>query len=583
MQELPFPLNHYLRAITEAYGSVASSTFGYYIEGSNTPITLPEAQQALLDKIAQLISEQPARGRVLLYGDQLGNLAYKLSEFSLITLLSPSGQYAAFPDQEVKVSESQLETVSGELADFNSSVRYDWIIIPRTINYSDLLFLTQVSLNLLTPRGCLLWVGELLKDNSTYRYSALPFTDTFENLAERLGFELFHKEEMTHEVLPGVIEIQRLLLSNKEQCAGSSTDDLIRAENSIAQLKESFASGQSGCFLYVLSKAHEVRTATQSLMYLSSGSFPPAEYAHIFQSSFNQPFNEKVWRWKYQSGKGIGLIATVAGSLVGHYGGVPRQIEFFGEPALALQICDVMVLPEQRRKYGKDSLFFKLAATFLEREIGNSVVHLLGFGFPNLKAMRMATRLGLYEKTDDFVEIHYPSDTSLKVAENPIIIKLDPDNSQHTQTVDRLWASMRNALTDSVIGLRDFNYISYRYLEHPIGDYHCLLVQPFDESDPVALVVVKEFEGALLLMDIVADPVHFPRAIEMIIIHCAEQFPHQILRCRITGGWHELVMIEGATLNHIGIEIPCHSWTKGPSASTLRGKWWLTAGDMDFI
>jgi hypothetical protein len=32
----------------------------------------------------------------------------------------------------------------------------------------------------------------------------------------------------------------------------------------------------------------------------------------------------------------------------------------------------------------------------------------------------------------------------------------------------------------------------------------------------------------------------------------------------------------------LGIEIPCNSWNPGPPAELLYGKWWLTAGDMDF-
>jgi hypothetical protein len=37
------------------------------------------------------------------------------------------------------------------------------------------------------------------------------------------------------------------------------------------------------------------------------------------------------------------------------------------------------------------------------------------------------------------------------------------------------------------------------------------------------------------------------------------------------------------SVHDLGIEIPCNSWNPGPAADLLYGKWWLTAGDMDFM
>jgi hypothetical protein len=72
-------------------------------------------------------------------------------------------------------------------------------------------------------------------------------------------------------------------------------------------------------------------------------------------------------------------------------GCAPRKIQYFGESSVAIQVCDVMVLPQVQLFYCRGSLFFKTAATFLEREIGNTVSHLLG----------------LYEKTEDLIELVY--------------------------------------------------------------------------------------------------------------------------------------------------------------------------------
>ena len=163
-----------------------------------------------------------------------------------------------------------------------------------------------------------------------------------------------------------------------------------------------------------------------------------------------------------------------------------------------------MVLPEIRRQYGKNSLFFKTAATFLEREIGNTVNHLLGFGFPNQKAMNIALRLGLYEKTDEFLELIYP--LNQEAATFPFHLSpIDISCSRHQQEIDYLWQSMKQETITGIIGDRHWNYIKYRYFDHPFAHtdlYRCIFLN--DETEkPVAAVFLKEHESRLLVMDLI--------------------------------------------------------------------------------
>ena len=48
-----------------------------------------------------------------------------------------------------------------------------------------------------------------------------------------------------------------------------------------------------------------------------------------------------------------------------------------------------------------------MTATLFEREIGYTVKHVLGFGFPNQPVMNTARRLGLYGKVDDFLALAF--------------------------------------------------------------------------------------------------------------------------------------------------------------------------------
>ena len=242
-----------------------------------------------------------------------------------------------------------------------------------------------------------------------------------------------------------------------------------------------------------------------------------------------------------------------------------------------------MVMPEQRTRYGNGSLFFKVAATFLEREIGNTVDHLLGFGFPNKKTMRLAIRLGLYEKTDDFVELRLPmvSGEQQRFSFAPY----DAQDPQQQEQLERLWGRMREDFATGIIGIRDQVYLDYRYTQHPHRDSYTIERLQDSQGETVALLVSKLSGEARLLLDVIC-----PRAqLSSVLAGCTEAFaaksenepPRQLLFW-VTQAWLSELMIPGATVHDLGIEIPCNSWNPGPAASKLYGKWWLTAGDMDF-
>ena len=246
----------------------------------------------------------------------------------------------------------------------------------------------------------------------------------------------------------------------------------------------------------------------------------------------------------------------------------------------AIQVCDVMVLPEVRLQYGKNSLFFKTAATFLEREIGNTVGHLLGFGFPNKKAMNIALRLGLYEKTDDFSEFIFPiADTKSSVEYK--LLDIDSKNPAHQSAIDRLWGSMSPAFENGIIGVRNWEYVKYRYFDHPrgiSGEFKRLFLSDA-HGDICAAFFLKEHDQYNLIMDIICP---FKDITQYILKLCL-LLNEVRLKIWITKGWSKTLEVAGIIENDLGIEIPSNYWNPGPSSEILYGAWWLTAGDMDFM
>ena len=115
----------------------------------------------------------------------------------------------------------------------------------------------------------------------------------------------------------------------------------------------------------------------------------------LFAATFGHEMSDAHWRWKYGGGRGAAVGVWENRRLSAHDGGVARDILFFGEPQSAAQSCDVMVAPSGRATLSRQGPLFLAAATYLENQLGYGNPHLLGVGFPNLRAWKAPARLGL--------------------------------------------------------------------------------------------------------------------------------------------------------------------------------------------
>lgn len=159
----------------------------------------------------------------------------------------------------------------------------------------------------------------------------------------------------------------------------------------------------------------------------------------------------------------------------------------------------------------KNGPFQLAAATFLEYQIGYGKPHLLGFGFPESKALKLATRLGLYAQVDQMVALHWPPAArrwSPRVYARPV-------TPNEAGIVNTLWEDMAAAFQNSIIGVRDWAFIAHRYLAHPTVSYQLLLVRHRWRHQPLAVVILRDRpqEEAVELVDMIATPEHFSIAV----------------------------------------------------------------------
>jgi len=580
-RHLSFPLNVYAQTLALASGEPPEFLhFGVYYAQERSHLSYAAAQRRAQDQLQALML--PPSARVLEIGCGAGTFARDLAaqgyDVTALTDIEEEWRTAsALPEQKA------LCVLQG-LEDYVPPARFDILLLQQSAQYYDPLLLLSRANAWLVDGGQLLIADEFLLDDSVIRPEPRPLLSNFLRLAERCGFRVERQRELGRQVAPGLLQFAQLL-QTQQQALGELLSlpgaALGALHGQLLVLADNYASARLG---YTLLDLRRGPLDASQTVYGNADSFTLEEVLPLFERSFEVPFSAAVWEWKYGNGRGRAVSARQEGELIAHYGGAPRDILFFGNCARAIQICDVMVMPEHRSFVSRDTLFFKTAATFLEQQIGNCAEHLLGFGFPNIRVLRMACRLGLYDVTDSFIEIHYPR--TVRAADEPDLqvqpFALDAESAR--DAVASCWKQMAEDLRGGIVGVRDLDYLRYRYCSHPQwaeGGYECVALTGEGSPAPVAIVVLKRLGQERLLMDIIGAVADYPAALEAVRGTLAGG--NIGLHCRITRAHAPAVTLPGSDWRDLEIEIPCNIWTRGPDAASLAGAWWLTAGDMDFL
>ncbi len=584
-------LNFLSRILEIEFGESRLQHYGLFDDSRDSQSVgaaqLLPAQHNFAAKLKELVEQSGPDSKVLIVGETLLPLSkalaqanYSVNWIGSKTLLDKG--FEALPN---------LRYAGDDFVASTEPKTVDVLVHEGSIRYLDQLALLSKSRDMLAGAGRLIVFSEFLIDDSQIKHSLLPNLSSFDQLSRRLGFRQLENLNLSSSAIRTLALVRPLIAKH-----GSAllSEGIVDADSCKAMSKEfdgmqeEFARGRRGFNLIVLCRDGSAANEWVDAEFGDMQSFQPMDVAELFEKSFNVSFDEQLWNWKYGLGDGKCVVARLQknGPIVAHYGGAPRNISYFGEPAMAIQPCDVMVHPSIRKQYGKGSLFFEVAATFLEREIGNTVNHLLGFGFPNQKTMNISKRLGLYEKTDDFIEIVYPSASKEAQQGQHQIEEYNADDEASVEVLNRLWASMCEEYAQGIIGIRDADYIRYRYIRHPFSktnQYRCVMISSITSQDIVAFAVLKDHPDGKLLMDLVCPVAAMKPAITALNQEVSSGEGGETLRVWVTKSGSDKLRTDDAIVNELGIEIPCNSWNPGPSAEVLYGAWWLTAGDMDFV
>lgn len=298
----------------------------------------------------------------------------------------------------------------------------------------------------------------------------------------------------------------------------------------------------------------------------------------LFEASFGHTMPTANLKWKYRDTEKLGVGVWDDKKLIAFYGGIPRAVSYFGKPAMAIQIGDVMVHPSQRGILTRSGPFQIAAATFLELQIGHDCPYLLGFGFPTKKALQLAKKLGLYAEVDSISEIRWPA------APGRRILKTFARTASHENAAvaDALWLQMKQVLAGSIVGVRNWAFLHDRYIMHPEQLYTVLVVRRRFTRIVLGIVVLRDRkEQGVELVDFVAAPENFPELLETSRLYARKLGRAEVFTW-ITTSHVDTLMSPDGMVQRLDMVIPTNIWSAGPAVKKIQAHWWLMAGDTDF-
>ncbi len=302
------------------------------------------------------------------------------------------------------------------------------------------------------------------------------------------------------------------------------------------------------------------------------------EVAQLFERCFGFPLSLALWDWKYGAGRGENVLGLSDERVVAHYGATYRRILYCGEMAQAAQIGDVMVDPSDRGVLTRRGPFYLTAATQAELSCATCLV---GFGFPNTRAMRLPQKLGLYAPVDRIVELAWPVRRRPRWKRAGGRIVEPGELARMRKLVDRLWSAMAEALTQSAVGVRDIDWLTHRYADHPVHQYTTLVIRSRFSGRANALAVVKREGERCELLDVIGPAASMPDLIT-VVRHLAACWGCKEVYCWITESHAQWLDHGDPIRRDPDVVVPTSIWVGGPSPDELQGRWWLMGGDTDF-
>ncbi len=319
----------------------------------------------------------------------------------------------------------------------------------------------------------------------------------------------------------------------------------------------------------------------------------------LHKQVFGADVDARWFTWKYEKdsgqGQGQALGTWNAGTLIAYCGGLPRTLWRHGQSLRALQMGDVMVHPDWRGILTRRGPFFHVTREFHSSRVGAAPQHAfaLGFGFPNLRHLRLGTILGLMHDDGAMEALHWNT-AQTSVPGLPWGMRwreIAASDVRLEHSVNTAWQSMRARTGDLILGQRDGAYLRWRYIDRPTPPntpategprYRFFELRRIWSRAPLGVAVLDLRSESAHWLDWIG-PVHWlPVACRACRLEAA--------RAGATGltAWASRAVAQALESSDIVRREPCAGLAVSTASnlgaqSAVGLNWWLMGGDTDFL
>ncbi len=573
-KQLPFPLNVYTYILILEEGSATYLHYGIFKNTKN----ILEAQEIALNLLLERLPPHPSR--ILDVGIGLATTCMKLIQngHDVVGITPDPIQIIAAKKQ----FGDAINLIQSDLEHFDTNVDlFDLLLFHESSQYILPIDIFLKASQLLKSNGSLLILDEFLinEEKSHYKENLFSLKHTL-SIANRFGFELIEDNDVSQ---PASLTLDYILHGLKKHHNALSLELGIPQTiiNDLMLANQSYkAKYQNGTFGYHLLHFHKNNLPNYQLVPISQDNY--VEMITLFKDVFGHQMSSVHWHWKYGEGRGDAVgVKNTKDVLVGHYGGIARQFFMYGELVNGVQLGDVMVSKTGKSGLTKHGPFFLLAATFFELFVGYGKKYLIAIGFPNERARRLPEHLGIYgNEVERMIEMS--CDTQRATKKLWIETITFEQNQEDCQAVtQRLWQKMLSDFHQSIIGIRDWDYIKHRYVNHPDKHYDIVLVRNRFTKMSYGLLICRQDEKGYEVLDIIAPLTNIKILLNQVAL-LAQKKGISRLYWWISSNYQSYFHVDDAETNDLGIIIPFNTWTRGPSFEDMHKKIWLMSGDTDF-
>lgn len=314
-----------------------------------------------------------------------------------------------------------------------------------------------------------------------------------------------------------------------------------------------------------------------------------ADVRELFRRVFGHEMSAAFHHWKYGDGRGMATgMRDGAGTLVSHYGGTLRQMNWGPHHFTGVQVGDVMVAAEVRDVFARFGPFGRTARQFIDQHLGEGRPYPIGYGFPNARAAMLGRRLKLYWLATGVHALKWvQSPASEGACDLWRTEPLDLAHEAHRQWVDALAQDMQAGVCAHMLWpTRRGDGWRHRFTHHPNFGYEVLGFFAPGSTEPLGVLVLKRTAGSepWELMDWVGTAAFLPMvpALAWGEVQKREGQALELWCSQAVLGSLDPGLVAAAERSMACEVVVNHSTLLGQPIDRLAQQFWLTGGDTDF-